>query len=111
MMGAPETVWVDVCSIEDIPLRGGRVLKAGMGCIALFRTAENKIFALDDQCPHKAGPLSQGIVHDNAVTCPLHNWVLDLETGMARGADEGQVKTYPTRLNNGRVQIDIRPRS
>jgi NAD(P)H-dependent nitrite reductase small subunit len=77
----------------DIPLRGARCVKTPQGKIAVFRTAENEVFAIEDQCPHKGGPLSQGIVHGKAVTCPLHNWVLSLETGKALGADQGEVRT------------------
>ncbi|MCT6837499.1 MAG: nitrite reductase small subunit NirD, partial [Bifidobacteriales bacterium] len=73
------------------------------GRIAVFRTMEDQIFAIDDQCPHKGGPLSQGIVHGAAVTCPLHNWVISLETGKALGADEGSVKTIAIRLDGDRI--------
>ena len=77
--------WIRVCQLEDIPVRGARVIRTESGRIALFRTAEQEVFALDDKCPHKSGPLSQGIVHGNSVTCPLHNWVISLETGKAPG--------------------------
>ena len=99
--------WQDIGALESIPVQGARVVKTGQGCIAVFRPSENAVFALDDHCPHKAGPLSQGIVHGNAVTCPLHNWVISLETGSAMGADEGNVRTYPLRIANGRVLIDL----
>ena len=98
--------WVDVGALTDIPLRGSRVVKAGSRCIALFRTADSEVFALDDKCPHKGGPLSQGIVHGRAVTCPLHNWVIDLGTGRAQGADEGQTRTVPVMIKDGRLLID-----
>lgn len=98
--------WIDIGSIDDIPRRGARVVRTPIGCIAVFRSADDQIFALDDRCPHKGGPLSQGIVHDNAVTCPLHNWVISLETGLAMGADVGKVKTYPLKNDNGRVLLD-----
>ncbi|SLN15322.1 Assimilatory nitrite reductase [NAD(P)H] small subunit [Pseudoruegeria aquimaris] len=97
--------WIDIGSIEDIPVRGARVLKTRMGCVAVFRTSEAEVFAVDDTCPHKQGPLSEGIVHGKAVTCPLHNWVFSLETGMAQGADEGSIATYPTMVENGRILI------
>ena len=63
--------------------------------IAVFRTVDDQVFAIEDHCPHRGGPLSQGIVHGGCVTCPLHNWVIALETGEAQGADEGAVTTYP----------------
>ena len=98
-----ESVWIDIGKLEDIPVRGARVVKTAKGCIALFRTAENEVYAIDDRCPHKGGPLSQGIVHGSSVTCPLHNWVIDLTTGMAQGADVGLVKTVPLKTEAGRL--------
>ncbi|SMX30697.1 nitrite reductase small subunit NirD [Actibacterium lipolyticum] len=98
--------WIDVGSIDQIPVRGARILKTAVGCVALFRTSEAEVFATSDRCPHKGGPLSDGIVHGKSVTCPLHNWVFSLETGEAQGADEGQIATYPVRVENGRIIID-----
>ncbi len=98
--------WVDIGDLEDVPRRGARCIKTPLGKIAVFRTADDKVFAIDDQCPHKGGPLSQGIVHGAQVTCPLHNWVFSLETGVAQGADEGAVRTYPLRLHQNRILID-----
>ena len=97
--------WIELCKLDDIPVRGSRVVRTEQGCIALFRTAEAEVYALDDKCPHKAGPLSQGIVHGRFVTCPLHNWVISLATGKAQGADEGQVRTLPVQVANGIVSI------
>jgi nitrite reductase (NADH) small subunit len=68
--------WIDIAALADIPLRGARVVKTHAGCVAVFRTAADDVFALDNTCPHKAGPLAEGIVHGAAVTCPLHNWVI-----------------------------------
>ena len=96
-----------LCALDDIPRRGARVVKTDHGCIALFRSQEDEVFALEDQCPHKAGPLSQGIVHDTSVTCPLHNWVIDLKTGRARGEDEGQTRVFPVTLEDGNVHIRL----
>ena len=98
--------WIDIGHIEDIPLRGARLVKTHIGCIAVFRTAEAEVFAATNSCPHKGGPLSEGIVHGQSVTCPLHNWVFDLNTGQAQGADEGQIATYPVRLEGGRILLD-----
>lgn len=100
------TDWIDITAIEDIPQRGARVVKTAEGCVAVFRTAGDEVFALDNACPHKAGPLAEGIVHGKAVTCPLHNWVISLETGEAQGADEGRVATYPARVEGGRILLD-----
>lgn len=98
--------WIDIGHIEDIPLQGARVVKTPLGCVALFRTGAAEVFALEDRCPHKGGPLSEGIVHGQSVTCPLHNWVFDLNTGQAQGADEGRAVTYPLRVEQGRLLID-----
>jgi len=97
--------WIAVGSTNDIPLRGARCIVTPDGRIAVFRTIDDRFFAIEDQCPHKAGPLSQGIVHGAAVTCPLHNWVISLETGRALGADEGSVRTFPLRVENGQLFI------
>ncbi|HWU62837.1 MAG TPA: nitrite reductase small subunit NirD [Ensifer sp.] len=99
------TNWIAIGHIDDIPLRGARCVRTPDGKIAVFRTAENEVFAIEDQCPHKGGPLSQGIVHGKAVTCPLHNFVISLESGKALGADEGEVRTIPVRNIDGQLSI------
>jgi len=99
--------FVAIGHIDDIPVRGARCLRTPLGKIAVFRTATDEVFAIDDQCPHKGGPLSDGIVHGNAVTCPLHNWVFSLESGKAQGADEGTVRTYPLRNIDGSLFIAL----
>ena len=98
--------WIDIGEVTDIPRQGARVLKTAQGCVAVFRTVDDQVFALEDRCPHKGGPLSEGIVHGNKVTCPLHNWVFDMNTGDAQGADEGHVNTFATRIENGRILLD-----
>ena len=100
-------IWTTIGSIDDIPRRGARCVATPQGKIAVFRTADDKVYAIDDHCPHKGGPLSQGIVHGAAVTCPLHNWVISLETGQALGADEGSVRTIPVRVENGALLIAL----
>ncbi len=99
--------WLDIGALDSIPVQGARLVKTAHGCVAVFRPTPESVFALDDRCPHKAGPLSQGIVHGNAVTCPLHNWVISLETGAAMGADEGQVRVYKLRLTGDRLLLDM----
>ena len=106
-MNAMTQAWVRVCKIGDIPRRGARCVKSGEMSIAIFRTADDRVFALEDKCPHKNGPLSQGIVHDGCVTCPLHYWVISLETGAAQGADEGQTLSIPVRLDGDEVILGI----
>jgi nitrite reductase (NADH) small subunit len=106
-MTLQDQAWVDVGAVVDIPVRGSRVVKTPAGCVAVFRTSENEVHALEDRCPHKGGPLSQGIVHGTSVTCPLHNWVISLKTGEAQGADTGAVATIATRVENGRLLLDF----
>lgn len=103
--------WVDVGALADIPVQGARVVKTAEGCIAVFRPTEDSAYALEDRCPHKAGPLSQGIVHGLSVTCPLHNWVISLETGAALGADEGKVPTVELRIAGGRLLLNLAARA
>ncbi|NUB45719.1 nitrite reductase small subunit NirD [Fertoebacter nigrum] len=98
--------WLDIGALADIPAQGARVVKTAHGCVAVFRTADDRVFAMDDRCPHKGGPLSEGIVHGTQVTCPLHNWVFDLTTGLAQGADAGGVATHPARVEGGRILLD-----
>jgi nitrite reductase (NADH) small subunit len=99
--------WVSIGSLSDIPRRGARCIATPRGKVAIFRTADDQVFAIDDHCPHRGGPLSQGIVHGAAVTCPLHNWVISLETGMALGTDEGVVRTIPVRIEGEHLFIAL----
>ncbi len=98
--------WIDIGPLTDVPQRGARVVKTAFGCVAIFRTAADEVFALDNACPHKQGPLADGIVHGKSVTCPLHNWVFSLETGEAQGADNGTVATYPAQVSEGRIMLE-----
>lgn len=97
--------WIDIGELNDVPRRGARCVNTPGGRIAIFRTQEDQVFAMDNRCPHRGGPLAEGIVHGASVTCPLHGWVFDLVTGEAQGADEGAVRTYPVMLLNGRILI------
>lgn len=106
-MNAITMNWVAIGTLDDIPQRGARCVKNGDMTIAVFRTADNKVFAIEDKCPHKNGPLSQGIVHDGCVTCPLHNWVISLETGKAQGADEGETRTFPIKMDGYTILLGI----
>jgi len=98
--------WIDIGHIDDVPLRGARLVKTHAGCVAIFRTDADEVFAASNTCPHKGGPLAEGIVHGQSVTCPLHNWVFDLNTGEAQGADDGRIATYPVRLKASRILLD-----
>ena len=101
--------WRLIGTIDDIPQQGARCVENGDTKIAVFRTAADEIFALEDNCPHKNGPLSQGIVHEGCVTCPLHNWVISLSTGSAQGADEGRSATFPVRLDGRDIYLNLNP--
>nr|WP_297525310.1 nitrite reductase small subunit NirD [uncultured Roseateles sp.] len=101
------TNWISVCNVADIPVLGSRrVARAKGPQVALFRTADDRVHALLDRCPHKAGPLSQGIVFGNAVACPLHNWTIALESGCAREPDEGRTPVFQVKVEDGVVLLD-----
>lgn len=99
--------WIEIGKVDDIPRQGARVVEMASGNIGVFRTAEDEIFALRDRCPHKQGPLSQGIVHGKRVTCPLHNWKIELESGEAVAPDVGCVATYPVKVEAGIVYLAL----
>ncbi len=102
------TEWVKVCELGDIPLLGSRVVQTARGDIAVFRTAGDEVFALHDRCPHKGGPLSQGIVAGTTVTCPLHGWKIGLRSGEAELPDEGRADCVQSRLDDaGHVWIGV----
>ncbi len=101
------TEWITIGKVEDIPMLGSRVITTADGDIAVFRASDNQIFALRDHCPHKGGPLSQGIVYGHKVACPLHNWSIDLETGEAVAPDKGCSHSYPVEVKNGTVAIAV----
>jgi nitrite reductase (NADH) small subunit len=97
--------WIEVGHVDEVPLRGSRVIATEHGNIAIFKAASGRIFALWDKCPHKGGPLSQGIVHGDSVTCPLHNWVIGLETGEVKGPDQGCARKVDTKLEDSVIFI------
>ena len=104
-MRKPGSVPYRVCRLEDIPKLGARRISHGEGPIAVFRTADDRVFALRDSCPHKGGPLSQGIVFGDSVACPLHNLCIDLKTGLAAAPDEGTVQRFEARVVDGEVEL------
>ncbi len=97
--------WVAICRLDDIPKLGSRVIDAPQGRIAVFRADRDRLFALDDRCPHKGGPLSQGIVHGEWVACPLHNWQIALGSGEARAPDKGCTRRHPVKTEGERVWL------
>lgn len=99
--------WFRVATVDAIPRLGARVVRIDGKDIALFRTSGDEIFALLDRCPHRGGPLSQGIVHGQCVTCPLHDWVIDLTSGEARAPDEGRATRFAVRIDGNEVALGI----
>jgi nitrite reductase (NADH) small subunit len=104
-----EFVWKNIGPLDNIPVQGARRLCFGHDGrpIAVFRTAEGGVFALIDECPHRKGPLSEGIVSGDTVTCPLHNWMIDLKNGAALAPDEGRANTLPIRLVAGMIHVGL----
>ena len=99
--------WIKIGTLNDIPKLGARIVKSEQGDIAVFRTSNDEIFALKDECPHKKGQLSQGIVHGKKVTCPLHNWKIKLDTGEAVAPDDGCTPKYQIKLEGETVLIKL----
>lgn len=100
--------WKAVCTLEDIPVLGARIVKREAAPdVAVFRTAQDKVFALLDRCPHKGGPLSQGIVFGERVACPLHNWNIELDSGKAVAPDQGCTRHFSVKVEEGAVYLDL----
>jgi nitrite reductase (NADH) small subunit len=96
--------WTFVCRLDDIPVLGSRRVARATGLdVAVFRNDKDEVFALLDRCPHKGGPLSQGIVFGTSVACPLHNWTIGLCTGQAAAPDEGCTPRFEIKLDEGQV--------
>jgi len=101
------TDWKKVCPLDEIPRLGSRQVNSESGMIAVFRTADDEVFALRDRCPHKGGALSQGMVAGKVVTCPMHSWKIQFENGEAVAPDKGCAKTYPVKVEGGSVWIAL----
>ncbi len=100
------TDWISICRLEDIPMLGSRRVSRAQGMdVAVFRNDQNEVFALLDRCPHKGGPLSQGIVFGTSVACPLHNWTIGLCTGQAASPDEGCTPKFAVKVEGGQVYL------
>jgi nitrite reductase (NADH) small subunit len=96
-----------VCALTDIPVLGARRFEYGGQPIAVFRTKADAVYAVVDACPHKGGPLSDGIVTEGQVACPLHGWQINLGTGCAEAPDVGCVKTFETAIREGTVWVNL----
>jgi nitrite reductase (NADH) small subunit len=100
--------WKAICTVSEIPVLGARVVqRSAKPDVAIFRNGEDKIFALLDRCPHKGGPLSQGIVFGERVACPLHNWNIELSSGCAASPDEGCTQKFSLKIEGGQVYLDL----
>lgn len=99
--------WLDICALEDINVLGSRIVAGPKGDIAVFRTSTDEVFALDDRCPHKGGPLSQGLIFGKRVSCPLHNWQIELGSGEAVAPDVGCAHRHNAKVENGRVLLAL----
>ncbi len=96
--------WTPICHLDDIAVLGARRVSRTHGLdVAVFRNDQNEVFALLDRCPHKGGPLSQGIVFGTSVACPLHNWTIGLCTGQAAAPDEGCTPRFEVKVEAGQV--------
>jgi nitrite reductase (NADH) small subunit len=99
--------WIPICGVEDIPVLGARRVARPRGMdVAVFRNDRDEVFALLDRCPHKAGPLSQGIVFGTSVACPLHNWTISLEDGCAKAPDEGCAQRFSVKVEGGQIYLN-----
>jgi len=101
--------WIDIGTRDEIPMLGSRVVNTLDGQIAIFRNREDEVFALLNRCPHKGGPLSEGIVYGRTVACPLHNWCIGLHDGEAVAPDEGCTPSYPVEERGGRLFLCLTP--
>ena len=101
--------WKKICLVSDIPVLGSRRVARPQGLdVAVFRNDADEVFALLDRCPHKGGPLSQGIVFGTSVACPLHNWTIGLGDGCARAPDKGCTPKFAVKVDAGAVFLDAK---
>jgi len=99
--------WVKVCALDEIPPSQARTVNAGDTMIAVFRLSDDRVKAVENRCPHKQGPLAEGIISGDDILCPLHNWRIHLDDGKAAEPDEGCVKTYAVKVEAGQVFLSL----
>ena len=100
--------WKKICLVTDIPVLGARCVSRPQGMdVAVFRNSQDEVFALLDRCPHKGGPLSQGIVFGTSVACPLHNWTIGMADGCAKAPDEGCTPKFSVKVEDGAVHLVV----
>lgn len=100
--------WVRITAVENIPLREGRAVEVDGQVVAIFNLGDH-FLALENRCPHRGGPLADGIVSARTVVCPLHAWKIDLTTGSVTNQPENPqcVKTFPTLVESGAVFVEL----
>ncbi|MDX8391291.1 MAG: nitrite reductase small subunit NirD [Mariprofundaceae bacterium] len=99
--------WIEICGLEDIPKSAARTVNAGETMIAVFRLTDDRVKAVENRCPHKNGPLAEGIISGDDILCPLHNWRISLDSGEVAAPDEGCVKAYPVKVEDGQVFLSL----
>ncbi len=99
--------WIEVCKLDDIPPSQARTVHAGDNMIAVFRLSDDRVKAVENRCPHKQGPLAEGIISGDDIFCPLHNWRISLDSGEVAAPDDGCVKTYPVKVEGGQVFLSL----
>lgn len=99
--------WIEVVELSQIPVLGSRLVRTREMDIAVFRGSDDQVYAIRDVCPHKGGPLSQGIMHGSTVTCPLHNWKIDLKSGHALAPDQGCSNVFAVKVEGGKVYLQL----
>ena len=102
---SPTRELVAIARTEDIPPMEGRTVTLDGRRIALFHTATG-FHAIDAACPHKGGPLEEGLLGDSSVACPLHGLRIDLKTGCALAGGEGSVAVHQVVVRDGWVYIE-----
>ncbi len=99
--------WTKICPLSEIPKLGARVVRTKDVEIGVFRTEDDRVFAVNNTCPHKGGPLSQGIVYGDKVACPLHSWKISLVDGKAEEPDVGETTCFNTKIEDGIVFLEV----
>jgi len=99
--------WIEVCALDEIPVSQARSVNTGENIIAIFRLTDDRVKAIENRCPHKQGPLAEGMVSGDDILCPLHNWRIHLDDGKVAAPDRGCVKTYPVKVENGQIFLSL----
>jgi len=98
---------IPLCPLDDIPLGLARTFQVGDEVVAVFRSRAGKVFALQNRCPHKGGPLADGMVIGEQVVCPLHAYRYQGATGECDQAGTCSLKTYPVEVRDGVVHLGV----